>query len=90
MAQLGWRRTDLATRLNVSRGAITNMLQGKYGASELVPRVAALLEIPMPILGTDEELADMTSKLTPEQREAVKIILRGMLGLSESRTDDDK
>jgi transcriptional regulator with XRE-family HTH domain len=75
----GWTRQDLAEKLHVAKSGITNLLGPNQTSSALVPRVAELLGIDMPILGTDAELADLISKLSPEARQALVVLVRGMM-----------
>lgn len=88
--ELGWTRADLATRLKVAKSAITQMLGTKQTASALVPRVADVLGIAMPVLGTDSELAEMISRLPADKRDALLTIVRGMIPPKDSVREPDK
>lgn len=92
LAELGWTRMHLAAKLKVAKSAITSLLGPKQSASALVPRICQLLDVPMPVHGTDSEIAELVSRLDPKRREALVVILRGMLpptAVSGSRTPDE-
>jgi ParB-like chromosome segregation protein Spo0J len=75
---LGWTRQELAKRLKTSKSSVTQMLGPTQTSSVLVPRVAQLLDIPMPVLGTDAELAELIRRLPEEKRAALLVIVKGM------------
>lgn len=73
----GWHgraRAELARKLDVSKSAITKLLSGKQGVSALVPRISAILEVDMPVLGAADDLIefrDLLLGLQPEDRAVV-------------------
>lgn len=83
LADRGWTRMELAARLKVAKSAITALLGPRQTSSSLVPKVCQLLDLPMPVHGTDSEVAALVGRLSrekPEQRDALIVLIRGLLG----------
>lgn len=83
LVELGWTRMELAAKLKVAKSAITAMLGPRQTSSSLVPKVCQLLNLPMPVHGTDSEVAALVGRLSrekPEQRDALIVLIRGLLG----------
>ena len=65
-AWYGRAKTELARRLGRSKSTITKMLQPEQTNSALVPQVCKILDVPMPVLGTNSEIAELVSRLDDE------------------------
>ncbi len=81
-AQPDWykrARAELATRLGVDKSAITKLLKPGQTASAMVPRISKILGVAMPVLGTDEEIADLVSQLDDGGRALALELLRRLV-----------
>lgn len=72
----GRARAELARQLGVDKSAVTKMLQPRQGSSEMVPRVSKILDLPMPVLGTDQEIAELVAQLDEGGRRLAVELLR--------------
>lgn len=82
MEELGISRIELARRMGLSeknRSIVTNMLKEGQNSSEYVPDACEVLGIGMPVLGTDAEIADLVSRLAPDDRKAVLQLIQRLL-----------
>lgn len=72
-------RAELARQLGVTRGALTQFFGVDQQSSTLVPEVARLLELPMPTMNEDDELAQLVAALSPDDRSALLVLARQLV-----------
>jgi hypothetical protein len=90
---MGISRIELARLMGLkdsNRSIVTNLLKEGQNSSEYVPDACRVLGIGMPVLGTDAEIADLVSRLKPEDRDAILVILKRMLPPTPPVREPDK
>jgi hypothetical protein len=77
LADLGWNQSMLAKQAGVARSVVSAMLSEDQSSSDAVPLVCEALTnalgrpFAMPVLGVDDELAQVIDQLTPADREII-------------------
>lgn len=62
-AWYGRSRTELARRVGRGKSIISKLLQPEQTSSALVRPISEILGIPLPVLGTNAEIAELVSRL---------------------------
>ena len=62
-AWYGRARTELARRVGRGKSIISKLLQPEQTSSALVRPISAILGVPLPVLGTNAEIAELVSQL---------------------------
>jgi hypothetical protein len=75
----GRARMELARRVGAEKSAIGKLLKPETTSSALVPKISKVLGIAMPVLGTDEEIAEIVSQLDDEGRRFALELLRRLV-----------
>ncbi len=78
-AWYGRSQTELARRLGRSKSAVGKLLKADQTASALVKPISDILGVQLPVLGTDDEIAELVAKMDPKKRPLAVELLRLML-----------
>ncbi len=72
----GWNRSELAERAGLHKTVISSVLSERQVSSDAVPIICKVLNLPMPVLGVDDEIVSNLGKLSPEDKRAVLDLIR--------------